>query len=416
VNAAEIAAAVAARSLSPEESVAQALERLDAGAHLRAVITMCGDEALARARAGVTGRLAGVPLLVKDLIDTAGVRTTYGSAIYRDHVPGRTAPCVAALEAQGAIVVAKANADEFAWGVAGQNVHYGDVVNPRHPGRITGGSSGGNAAALAAGLVALAIGTDTGGSVRMPAAACEVVGLKPALGTISTKGVFPLAATFDTVGPMARTVTDAALAYSVLTGTPMPAPRLDGVTVGVLTYPPDVTGVAEVQERDARADGITDLLRALGARVTEVELPVPPSDTWPIFYADAAVAHRATFPSRRDEYGPTIRAKLDDAQRVDEAESRRAHTALAAWRAAAAHEPRVDVIASPTLGLTELPEAGVDELEIRVPFSLYTRAFSYLGWPAIAIGSLQLAGRDIDKVLAAALALEHAGVSPSARV
>src|SRR6185369_17625305 len=127
--------------------------RLEAAAHLRAVITPCAEAALVRARAGVAGRLAGVPLLVKDLIDTAGVRTTYASRIFADHVPRRTAPAVAALEAEGAIVVGKANADEFAWGVAGRNPHFGDVVNPRHPDRIAGGSSGGNAAALAAGLV-----------------------------------------------------------------------------------------------------------------------------------------------------------------------------------------------------------------------------------------------------------------------
>ena len=143
-----------ARALSAAElAVAEALERIAAHPELNAVITVCADEALARARAGVSGRLAGVPLLVKDLIDTAGIRTTYASAIYRDHVPERSAPAVLALEAEGAIVVAKANADEFAWGTCGQNAHYGDTVNPRAPDRIAGGSSSGNAAALAAELV-----------------------------------------------------------------------------------------------------------------------------------------------------------------------------------------------------------------------------------------------------------------------
>jgi hypothetical protein len=180
-----------ARALSAAEvAVAEALERIAAHPELNAVITVCADEALARARAGVSGRLAGVPLLVKDLIDTAGIRTTYASAIYRDHVPERSAPAVLALEAEGAIVVAKANADEFAWGTCGQNAHYGDTVNPRAPDRIAGGSSSGNAAALAAELVPLALGTDTGGSVRMPAGACGVVGLKPAHGAVSTAGVF----------------------------------------------------------------------------------------------------------------------------------------------------------------------------------------------------------------------------------
>ena len=143
MNAVQIATEVAAGRLDAERVVGEALERLTAQPELNAVITVCADEALARARAGPRGRLAGVPLLVKDLIDTAGVRTTYASAIHRDHVPRVTAPAVAALEAEGAIVVGKANADEFAWGVCGQNVHWGDMGNPRHPGCIAGGSSGG---------------------------------------------------------------------------------------------------------------------------------------------------------------------------------------------------------------------------------------------------------------------------------
>lgn len=405
MTAGEIAAAVNAGRLGAEEVVAEALHRIETRADLNAVITVCGEQALARARAGPTGRLSGVPLLVKDLIDTAGVRTTYGSAIYRDHVPQRTAPAVAALEAEGAIVVGKTNADEFAWGVTGQNEHYGDVVNPRRPGRIAGGSSAGNAAALAAGLVPLALGTDTGGSVRMPAAACDVVGLKPALGGVSVEGVHPLAASFDTVGPMARTAADCALAYAVLAGAPVPAPRIAGLRVGVLTHPPDITGVAGAQPHDSCGDAVADRLRAGGARVSEVVLPVPDSDTWPVFYADAAAAHRDTFPSRRDAYGATVRAKLDVAARIDATEVRRARRALQTWRARAAVEPDVDLVASPTLGLHELPQVGVDELDVRLAFSAYTRPFSYLGWPAIAIGGQQIAGRDVQTVIGAALAL-----------
>ena len=147
MNATEIAAG----AVSPVEAVEDALARIEAQRELRAVITLCGDEALARARGGVRGRLAGVPLLVKDLIDTAGIRTTYASSLYAEHVPERTAPSVAALEAEGAIVVGKANADEFAWGTCGQNTFYGDPVNPTAPDRIAGGSSSGNAVALAAG-------------------------------------------------------------------------------------------------------------------------------------------------------------------------------------------------------------------------------------------------------------------------
>jgi aspartyl-tRNA(Asn)/glutamyl-tRNA(Gln) amidotransferase subunit A len=409
VNATEIAARVAAGELSAEEVVADALERLAAQPELNAVITLCEEQALARARERVSGVLAGVPVLIKDLIDTAGVRTTYGSSIHADHVPERSAPSVTALEAEGAIVVGKANLDEFAWGVCGQNTFYGDTVNPTAPERVAGGSSSGNAAALAAGMVPLALGTDTGGSIRIPATACGVVGLKTALGAVPTEGVFPLAASFDTVGPMARTVADCALAHAVLTGTEVPAPAIAGLRIGVLTAYPDLGPTEAPAARDERALVQVERLRALGADVRELSLPVPKSDTWAVFYADTAVAHAATFPSRRDEYGPLIRAKLDHAITVTAEEAGEGRRALAEWRALAAREPDVDLVLAPTLGYDELPPAGVDELGVRLPFSAYTRAFSYLGWPAIAIGEIQLAGRDGTIVLAAALALEREG-------
>jgi aspartyl-tRNA(Asn)/glutamyl-tRNA(Gln) amidotransferase subunit A len=409
VTAAEIAVRVAAGELGAEEVVADALARLAAQPELGAVITTCDERALARAREGVSGALAGVPVLVKDLIDTAGVRTTYGSSIYADHVPEHSAPAVVALEAQGAIVVGKANLDEFAWGVCGQNTFYGDTVNPTAVDRVAGGSSSGNAAALAAEMVPLALGTDTGGSVRIPAAACGVVGLKTALGAIPVEGVFPLAASFDTVGPMARTAADCALAHAVLTATDVPAPAIAGLRIGVLTAHPDLGPTAAPAARDERALAYADALRALGAEVRELSLPVPESDTWAVFYADTAAAHAATFPSRRDEYGPLIRAKLDHAQTVTAAQADEGRRALAAWRAVAAREPDVDLVLAPTLGYDDLPPVGVDELGVRLPFSAYARAFSYLGWPAIAIGSLQLAGRDAQTVLGAALALEREG-------
>jgi Asp-tRNA(Asn)/Glu-tRNA(Gln) amidotransferase A subunit family amidase len=350
-----------------------------------------------------------VPLIVKDLVDTAGVRTTYASAIYRDHVPLRSAPAVRALEAAGAIVVGKANADEFAWGVCGTNAHYGDVVNPRRPDRIAGGSSAGSAAVVAAELVPLALGTDTAGSVRMPAAACGVVGLRPALGTISTAGVFPLAPSFDTVGPMAHTVGDCALAHAVLTGrTAGAATDLRGVRFGVLTAHPALAPGAPPAPRDERALALAPLLADLGAEVSEVTLPVPAADTWAAFYAEALGAHAATFPARAGEYGPGVRAKLEHAEAIDPAEGPRAVRALGAWRARARREPGVDVVLSPTLGLEELPAAHVDELEVRVPFSAYTRAISHLGWAAIAIGDVHLAARSATLLLRVAEVVESA--------
>jgi aspartyl-tRNA(Asn)/glutamyl-tRNA(Gln) amidotransferase subunit A len=415
-GAGQLAREVAAGARDPVEVVEGALRALEARTDLNAVLALCPERALARARAGPRGRLAGVPLLVKDLVDTAGVVTTYGSPLHAGHVPVRTAPAVRALEAEGAIVVGKANLDEFAWGVVGQNAHFGDVVNPAAPDRIAGGSSGGNAAALAAGLVPLGLGTDTGGSVRLPAACCGVVGLKGALGAIPTAGVHPLAPSFDTVGPMARSVADCVLAQSVLTGRPVPVPRLEGLVVGALVAHPDIGAPAPGRpEREARGHALAARLEALGARAVEVELPTPEADPWPVFQAEAAAVHRATFPARAEAYGANVRAKLADAQRVDAARVASGRAALRGWRERAARQPAVDLVVTPALGMPGPPPAGVDELAVRVALSAYTRPFNYLGWPAIAIGDLQLAGRDEGVVLAAALALEEGGaLSPPA--
>ncbi|MGH3131949.1 MAG: amidase, partial [Gaiellaceae bacterium] len=148
----------------------------------------------------------GVRLAVKDLFDTAGLATTYGSAIFADHVPAETAVAVRRLEAAGYAVVGKTNLHEFAYGTTSENPHFGTVPNPLAAGRLAGGSSGGNAAALAAGLCDAALGSDTGGSVRIPAACCGVVGLKTTYGLVPIEGCFPLAPSYDTVGPMARDV------------------------------------------------------------------------------------------------------------------------------------------------------------------------------------------------------------------
>jgi aspartyl-tRNA(Asn)/glutamyl-tRNA(Gln) amidotransferase subunit A len=145
-------------------------------------------------------------LAVKDLFDTAGIRTTYGSPIFADHVPDTTAEAVARLEAAGYTIAGKTNLHEFAWGITSENVTFGTVPNPVAPGRVAGGSSGGNAAALAAGLVEYALGTDSGGSIRIPAACCGVVGFKPTWGLVPLDGCFPLAPSFDHAGPMARDV------------------------------------------------------------------------------------------------------------------------------------------------------------------------------------------------------------------
>jgi aspartyl-tRNA(Asn)/glutamyl-tRNA(Gln) amidotransferase subunit A len=395
-GAAEIAELVGRGELDPVAVVEEALERIAGGAGLNAILVTEGARARARARAGVSGRLAGVPLLVKDLIDVEGLRIAFGSKLYADRIADATAPSVRALEAEGAIVVATTGCDEFAWGVSGQNVHWGDTQNPHRPGRVTGGSSSGNGAALAAGMGALALGTDTGGSVRVPAAACGVVGLKTPFGALTTDGVFPLVPALDTVGPMARSVADCALAWSVLSGEPVPEPRLEGKRLGKLTHLPSLGEAdAERPPRDPRADDLPG---------EEVELPVPEADVWPVFYGGAAESHRATYPARAEDYGPSIRAKLERAVRTTPEAARRAHEAMTAWQRTAAQDPPVDVIVSPVLGLPELPDITTPEHEFRIPFSAYARPFNFLGWPAIAIGQTQLAARDVRTLLEAALA------------
>ncbi len=359
------------------------------------------DEPLRRARAN--GPLAGRTLLVKDLIDTAGIRTTYGSRIYADHVPQRNATVVDLVLDAGATVLGKANLVEFAWGVLGDNPWYGTVRNPVRPGRTTGGSSSGNAAAIAAGLCELGLGTDTGCSVRLPAAACEIVGLKTRLGTVPIDGVFPLCPSFDTVGPMARTVRDAATLWSVLTGRDVPSPRFAGLTVGLLRQAPDLADGRETERSDA-AEAWVERLESLGARVVEATIPGPTANTWPVFQHEAARAHAATFPSRAGEYGPGIRAKLTAAQEVSHDAVTEGYRALLAWRQLV---PEVDLYVSPCVAI-DWPAEDADELEVRLPLSSFLRWVNLLGWAALAIGNLQLVAPRDEVVLAAGLACEEA--------
>ena len=357
-------------------------------------------EPLASAASG--GPLAGQRLLVKDLVDTGGVRTTYGSKIYADHVPDRHAAVVERSLAAGALVVGKANLAEFAWGVLGANEWYGTVHNPAHPGRTTGGSSSGNGAALAAGLCDLAIGTDTGGSVRLPAAACDVVALKPRWGGIPVDGVYPLCPSFDTVGPMARTVGHTAALWSVLRGRPVPEPRLAGLTVGLLRRAPRLADGRETETTDA-VDEWAGRLEQLGARVVEREIPPPRSNTWPVFLHEAGRAHAATFPSRAEDYGRGIRAKLETTLDLAPEAVEEAYGALHEWRRL---EPDVDLYVCPCVAV-EWPAEDADELELRLPFSSFTRWVNLLGWAGLAIGNLQLVAPEDEVVIAAGLAWER---------
>jgi len=348
------------------------------------------------------GPLAGRTLAVKDLFDTAGVRTTYGSRLYADHVPERTATVVQRLVEAGAVVVGKTHLPEFAWSVLGQSEWYGTCHNPTHPGKTTGGSSSGSASALAADLCDLALGTDTGCSIRLPSATCEVVGLKSQWGLIPMDGVFPLCPTLDTVGPMARSVEDVALMWSVMTERPAPEPRVAGLTVGLLRQPPGIGDGRETERSDVAESWVSDL-ECLGARVVEALVPEPNANTWPQFQHEALQSHAATFPSRADEYGELMRTKLEAAQRATADEVAAAYDAIEEWRQ---FEPDVDLYVSPCYAI-DLPDEDVDELEIRLPLSSFLRWVNLTGWAGLAIGNMQFVAPGDETVLAAGLAWER---------
>lgn len=294
LGAAQAAAAVRAREVSAEEMVRAHLDRIASlDGTLGAFLDVAAERALRRARRvdGLLsntdpGPLAGVPVAVKDVFDIEGMPTTCGSRVLEGYVPPFTATAVARLEAAGAIVLGKTNLDEFAMGSSTENSAYRVTRNPWDRDRVPGGSSGGSAAAVAAGLATLALGTDTGGSIRQPAALCGVVGLKPTYGRVSRYGLVAFASSLDQAGPLARSVEDAALAAGVLfgpderdaTSAPAPVPdfgaALAGGVAGLRIGVP--WSFLESGVDDAVLASFKAALRALedgGARTVDVSLP-----------------------------------------------------------------------------------------------------------------------------------------------
>ncbi len=365
---------------------------------LNAAITWL-DEPLQRRK---DGALAGRTLLVKDLIDTDGIRTTYGSKIYADHVPDQNAVVVERVLDAGAAVLGKANLPEFAWSTAGYNPWYGTVHNPAYPGRTTGGSSAGNAAAIAGGLCDLGIGTDTGASIRLPAACCEIVGLKSEWGRLPLEGILPLVPTLDTVGPMGKTVADVALLGSVLAEAPIPEPHLDGLTIGLIRQPPEVGDGRPTERSDLAEQWVGDVER-LGARVVETEIPAASANTFAMFGHEALKSHATTFPSRADEYAETIGSKLQAALATTPEEVEAGYQALEEWRR---YVPDVDLYFAPCYAI-DLPQEDADEAEFRLPLSSFLRWVNLTGWAGLAIGNMQLVAPRDETVLAAGLALER---------
>jgi aspartyl-tRNA(Asn)/glutamyl-tRNA(Gln) amidotransferase subunit A len=336
----------------------------------------------------------GPRLAVKDLFDTAGVRTTYGSKVFADHVPEATASAVARLERAGYVSVGKANLHEFAWGITSENPHYGSVPNPVAPGRIAGGSSGGNAAALSAGLVEAALGTDSGGSVRIPAACCGVVGFKPTHGLVPIDGCFPLAPSYDHVGPMARDVDACERMMLALA---------DG-------FEPRALGdLADLRVGMAWTERADPLVRRRVEEAAErlpdrrpVELPFP-EGVYPAFAREAADVHRELFAAHSDLYGENVARKVAWALKVPDADVDVALAARERYRERVAElMDGLDLVVTPTIPMVA-PALGIGDLALRERMIELTLPWNTVGAPALALpcgpaedglpASIQLVGK-----------------------
>lgn len=321
-----------------------------------------------------SGGLDGFSVVVKDMIDVAGTVTTRGAAIFDPFPVERSAVSVTALEEAGASIVGKANQDEFAWGVTGDNPHWGRIANPTHPQLSAGGSSGGTAAAIAGGLARAGLGTDTAGSVRIPAACCGIVALRPRVGQVSSVGVFPLAPSFDTVGPMARTVDDCERMWRALGGGEMLSFSHSELRIGVFDDTPTPEGV----ERFG-----TELVRLPSPKAILVPF-------WTVMRAEAFRTHQSTFLATPELYGQGLQDKLSQAAKVSGEDERAARLELARMREAFREDTRyLDGIITSTLG-RPAPEAGVDEGAVREDLGWLAAVFSALDMAAVAIGNVQI--------------------------
>jgi aspartyl-tRNA(Asn)/glutamyl-tRNA(Gln) amidotransferase subunit A len=438
---ADLGRLIATKQVSPVEVVRAHLDRIAAvDSKLRAFITVCADSALESARAAeadlmagrVVGRLHGVPWAPKDLYSTRGVRTTGGSKILADSVPSEDSTVVARLARAGAILLGKLNMHEFAYGPEGLNAHYGDARNPwsADTHRITGGSSSGSGAAVAAGLAPGSLGSDTGGSIRIPASLCGITGLKPTYGRVSRAGVLPLSWSMDHVGPMTRSARDCALMLSVIAGydpadpttSVLPVPDygaaltgdVKGLRVGLLRAHFTDPAAAEVR---AAVEASAKQLEQAGAVVDEVNLTqvMHVATGSAVIVASEALAYHAPWMrSRPQDYQPDVRERLRLGVFVNGAHYVRAQQI----RALVAREvdealARRDVLLAPATPLVA-PVLGEREAalgdgpsDVRAALLRCTRPFNFSGHPACAapcgftpgglpIG-LQIVGRPFDE-------------------
>lgn len=438
-----------AREVTCEQVTEECLARITAlNPSLNAFILVMAEEARRQAReldrelasGRDRGPLHGVPLSVKDLMDIRETPTTAASRVREGHRALHDCPAIAHLRQAGAVFVGKTNLHEFAFGTTNEDSSYGPARNPHDPSRSPGGSSGGSAASVAAGMAMATIGTDTGGSIRIPAAACGIVGLKPTLGEISTHGVVPLSPTMDHVGPLAQTVTDAAIVHHGLLGDmsarpPLPVP-LSGLRIAVLRK-----YFCDLLDGDVRAAfeaGIARL-RAGGAHVDEIEIRHA-ADISAVYLhlvlADAAAFHAATLEAMPERYTPAVRTRLEMGRYVMAEDYVRALAGRDVLRREVdAALGQYDALALPTLPITAPPIGDVfvslngKQESIRGVMLRLTQLFDITGHPAISLPlasasdslptGIQLVGgrQQTDALLRVALACEPViGASPATEV
>ncbi len=400
------------RQLSPVELTQHCLERIRRlNPRLNAFITVTADSALAEAtsaeaeiqRGNWRGPLHGIPIGIKDLIDTAGVATTAGSALFRDRTPTEDAEVVRRLKNAGAVVLGKQNLHEFAYGGSSMISCFGEVRNPWNPAHIAGGSSGGSASAVAAGMCFAAIGTDTAGSIREPAALCGIVGLKPTYGRVSTKGVIPLAPSFDHVGPLTRTVEDAAMVFrAIASSDPKGQSEPDHLTMW--DFP--ATSAEEIRtirigiptqffyenldpEVELAVQAALSVLEQLGGAVRPLNVPVSTDRT--LQSGESYAVHDADVARSPELYQPETLRRIRTGEKVTPAEMLKYRHELQEIRASTAPVfEDVEVLVTPTApilapAIAELKE-NPDLLRPREILLLRnTRPVNVWGLPAISV-------------------------------
>ena len=445
ISISEAAELLRQKKISPVDLATACLDRIERlNPLLNAFITVTDESAMAQARVAEEeiqrgdwrGPLHGIPIGLKDLIDTAGVRTTCGSALFADRVPTEDAFVVQRLKRAGAVLLGKQNLQEFAYGGTSVSSHYGAVHNPWNPKHIAGGSSGGSAAAVAADMCFGAIGSDTGGSIREPAAFCGIVGLKPTYGRVSTRGVFPLSWSLDHVGPLCRKVKDAALmleaiaGYDVLDATSVDWPTepyanaLSSKTdfrIGLVRQPFFADLDHEIELAMNEAVEVIRRMSPMSLQVIEVDVPsVPTAVQAPEVYA----IHKNYFTNSPELYRPWMRERLAQAATADTVAYVTDRFALERVRRKVNEVfAEVDLLITPT---TPVPPITIEEASNMSPtpsgeiWLRNTRPFNAYGLPTISIPcgftstglpiGLQIAGPRFGegRVLAFAHAFEQA--------